>query len=143
MLGVKEGFANLLGEVSVHVGGTTNSLKSWEDDGGQEGVVLDLKTTGDSLEGNHCHVGQQGVGVDSQGTSDGSQVWCGKTSDGVLVETERSTDVVQRWNGQGWDVAEGQVLGAHQVGEAGSETVTVGLQDQGLGDVGNLEADVL
>lgn len=127
--------ANLLRQVSVHVSGTTNSLETREDDGREKGIVLDLKTTGDGLEGFHRNVAQLSVGVNGQSTSDGSQVWCGETGDGVLVETERSANVVQRWDGQGWDVTEGQILGAHQVGEAGSETVAVGFQNQRLGDV--------
>lgn len=50
---------------------------------------------------------------------------------------------MQRWDRDGGAAAEGQVGGRDEVGEAGGEAVTVALQDQRLGDVGDLEADVL
>jgi len=130
-------------EVAIHVGGTTNSLESREVDGCQQGIVLDLETTSDSLKNRERDVGQLGVGIDGKSASDESQVRSVDARDGILVETERPTNVSQRWNRDGWDIAEGQVLSTQQVREACSETVAIGLQNQGLGNGGHLEADIL
>jgi hypothetical protein len=134
---------NLLSEVAVEVKGSGNGLDSREGHLGQLGVVLDLETTVDDLEDREGDVGQLGVCVNGQSTTNAGQVWSEDGGHGVFVETKGSSDVVQGRNGHAWACAEGQVLGSLQVGKAGGETVTIALQGEGLGDAGDLEADVL
>jgi len=140
---VLEGWKSDACKVAKHVCSATNALKTWKADLGQPSVVLDLETSSDGLEQGHGDVAQFSIRVDGEGASNGRQVWCINGGKSVLIETERSGDICQRGNGNGWAVAEGQIRGALEVGEACSETVTVALQDHRLRDVADLERHIL
>ena len=141
MLGEKEDYSR--GEVSVHVGGTSDGGQSWEGDLLKNGVVLDLDTTGDLLEQRHGDVGQLWVGVDGEGAANGGQVRAGKVLEAALVETKGAAGVGEGWDRDAWDITEGDVGSSDQVGERKLQLVTVRLDIDGTSQVGDLEADVL
>lgn len=84
-------------------------------------------------------VGDNGQTSDASGeASDGGQVWCGDAIHVVSVESKGSVDSSQGWYTDLGDVSEGHVGSPDQVGEGNLELVTIGVDIDSVGDVGNL-----
>lgn len=148
-----DGFARryLRGEVSREINGTSNSGESWEFQCRQSRVVGNLVGTCDGGEEREGDVGKIGVGNKCNSTSsssirlgsDSGQVGCRDALEVVSVESEGTIDNSQRWDADGRSISESSVGSPDQVREADLERLTVGINLEQLGDVGNLSVEFL
>lgn len=132
----------LLREVAIEVKGTANRLETGEAVGHviELGVVLDLQTTVDGVEGRHRDVGQLRVANKGKSATNQSEVGSAQALEAVLIETQRTRNIGQGRDRDRWAVTERQVLGRLEVGERGLKTVAIARDGQGLRDVGHLHA---
>jgi hypothetical protein len=136
--------SSLLGEISGEVKSTSNNLQALESiDNLQIGVVGNLVTTVDLLEFGERDAGQAWVVIEDKRLSSPSQVGAGEALEVVGVETKGAVDRGERRQVDFATVAESHVEGKHEVGEAGRQSMAVGLDVQSLGDIGHLHVDVL
>lgn len=125
---------NLLGVVSSKVNSTLDLGKLGEGDGVKLVVVGDGKTTSEGGKQRQVDIGQVGVVIKVQ-VGAGGQVGGREVGNVVAEKTQFTSEVGQRWDGDGAGVTEGQVLGRNQVGELNVQLVVVGRNDQGTSDV--------
>ena len=115
----------------------------------QSGVVGDLVSSSNALQGWEGDVGELSIGDNSQTSNtggeatDGGQVWCGNAVHVVSVESHRSVYGSQGRNLDAGDVTEGHVGSPDQVGEGNSQLVAIGVDVDGVGDVGDLRVKLL
>lgn len=124
-------------EGTAEVNGTGNGLEVGQDDGVQLVVAGDDETTVDLAQGGHADVGEAGVAVEGQ-VSGGGQVGSRELGEVGLPETELAGELLQRRNGDGLDVADGQVLGGAEVGELDLELLAVTGEVDQVGSVGQV-----
>lgn len=107
--------------------------------------------TGDGGQKREGDVGKIGVGNKSNSTS-GSSIRLGSNSGQVggrdalkvvSVESEGAVDNSQRWDADGRSISESGVGSPDQVREANLERLSVGINLEQLGDVGNLGIEFL
>lgn len=124
-------------EFAAEVNGTGDGLQLGQQNGAQLVVAGDDETTVDLSQGGHADVGEASVAVEGQVSGSG-QVGSGELSEVGRPETELTGELLQGRNGDGLDVADGQVLGGAQVGEFNLELLAVTGEVDEVGSVGQV-----
>jgi hypothetical protein len=133
---------HLLAHVSGDVESTTNALEQRETvNGGEVGVVGDLKVVGDLGQHGEADVGDLLVGDDSKGLTDGGQVGGGKGIEAVVVQTKRSVEGLKGRHLEGTNETESQVGGPDEVGQSNRELLVVVGESQRVRDITKLHVD--
>lgn len=132
----------ILSEVTRDVDGTS-LLEGWESVNGLQGrAVGNEETTTHGLQLWHRDFGEVSISNERNITADLGQVWCHDALHVRSVNTEGGLDLLEGWDSKAGDVADSHVGGEGQVWELEGQVKTIVVDDQLLGNVGDLGVDV-
>lgn len=134
----------LRGEVTTAVDSTTNVSQNGEGQVLESGVVDDGETTTNVLEDGQVQGGHIGIVDERNITSLGlGEVGQRQLGEVVGVEASRAVDDLQSGCCEGGGVGNGELLSPGERGQADGQVLTVGLEDQVVGQAGKGQVDGL
>lgn len=124
-------------EGTAEVNGAGDNLQLGQLDGTQLVVAGDDEATVNLGQDRHADVGKISVAVEGQVGGRG-QVGGGERGDVGCPETELASELLQRRNGDGLDVADGDIAGGAKVGEHDLKLLVVTGEVDQVGSVGQV-----